>query len=138
MPSHGAARLTVFTLACVALLAACPADDAPDEVVVEMYDDYFEPEEVSVARGQTVRFVNQGRVAHNAIALDGSWRTEFVADPGGEEVVTVDEAGTYDVYCSFHAPRTVSGWPGRSPSTTSSASAIWASSSPPTASRWRT
>ncbi len=111
--SHGAARLTVLALACVTLLAACPADDAPDEVVVEMYDDYFEPEEVSVEPGQSVRFVNRGRVAHNAIALDGGWQTEPVIDPGEDEVITRDESGTYDFYCSFHSTSDGVGMAGR-------------------------
>lgn len=85
----------------VLLLAACTGDGA-GEVVVEMYDDFFEPDLVHLEPGQAVRFVNRGHVAHNAHDLDGAWRTGDLG-PGQDEEVTVADPGSYRFYCSFHA-----------------------------------
>jgi plastocyanin len=100
-------RWVVLALAIglLATLAACADETDPNEVAVEMFDDFFEPEEIEVEPGQPVRFVNRGQVDHNAIALDGSWQTDFNIGPGEDDVVIVDEPGTYRFYCSFHATR---------------------------------
>lgn len=95
--------VALVTIATALLLVGGCADDGPDELAVEMYDDFFEPEEVRVEPGQPVRFVNVGQVPHNAIDLGGAWTTEHVIDTGDDEVVTIDEPGVYDYYCSFHA-----------------------------------
>ena len=88
--------------ACVALLAACDGDD--DAAVIDMGDNWFEPEETTVAVGQEITFDNIGQVPHNAIDVDGAWTTERIIEAGESDTIVIDEPGTYTYYCSFHAP----------------------------------
>ena len=56
-----------------------------------MVDLKFEPAALTVERGQTVTFVNRGKVTHNAKGKDFFSR---VVEPGGSYRHTVDRAGT--------------------------------------------
>ena len=93
------------------LLGACSGGDdvvGGDAVTVEMFDNFFEPEDVTVAPGTTVVFENLGRVQHNAIDVDGTWEVDLI-DPEEQIRLTFDEPGTYTYYCSLHAPADASG-----------------------------
>jgi pectin methylesterase-like acyl-CoA thioesterase len=70
-----------------------------------MYDNFFAREVTRVPAGTRVRFPNRGRTAHNAVAVDGSWRTPDRV--GADQVATVvlDRPGVYRFYCTFHATR---------------------------------
>ena len=67
----------------------------------------FDPEELTIAVGTTVNFVNADSAAHTVTeGTDGT----AVADPiideeleqGGSTSYTFDEAGTYDITCKIH------------------------------------
>lgn len=92
------------------LLGACSGGDGGggDEVTVEMFDNFFEPEDLTVATGTTVTFENLGRVQHNVLDVDGGWEVDLV-DPEKSTSLTFDEPGTYTYYCSLHAPADASG-----------------------------
>jgi plastocyanin len=99
----------VLAVAAVAgIVAGCGGGGDGDEVTVEMFDNFFEPAEVTVPVGTTVVFDNVGVVPHNALDVDGGWGTELL-DPGEDQTVTFDEPGTYTYYCSLHAPSDASG-----------------------------
>jgi plastocyanin len=89
-------------LVALVLLVGCDGDEPA--ATVGMGDNFFEPEELTVAVGQPVVFDNFGQVPHNAIDVDGAWSTQQVIDSGESETITIDEPGTYTYYCSFHAP----------------------------------
>ncbi len=99
------------------LLAACNSGDG-GAVEVRMLDNTFAPFVVEVTPDQPVRFVNQGRVPHNAIAVDGAFSTLVAStgsnqDPGDAVTVTVAEPGVYSFYCSLHATQNAAGeWEG--------------------------
>ncbi len=110
-----AVRMLTFATAAAAavLLAGCAGGDegpAPS-ATVDMLDNVFEPERVTIEPGQAVRFRNVGLVPHNAIAVDRTWSTGLVSggaveglmDPGDEVVVTFSEPGVYAYFCSLHA-----------------------------------
>ena len=110
-------RLLLLAGLFVAGLAACSS--GPDaDVTVRMLDNSFDPPVIEIDPGQSVEFVNVGLAPHNAIAADGSWSTEesfgelaMLADDS--TVITFDEAGTYDFFCSFHATQDEDGnWQG--------------------------
>lgn len=130
------ARLTAAALAAAAILvtAACGGsdDDGPSEasgsdqtVEVTMVDIAFEPEELTVKKGDTVtfRFTNEGKVEHEAYIGDKDDQAEHEKDmssgemhhgddnegaievkPGktGTMTYTFDEAGTTQIGC--HEP----------------------------------
>jgi plastocyanin len=99
--------LAIVLLGAAVVLAGCGGDD--DRITVEMYDNAFEPANLTVGLGTEVVFDNIGRVAHNAIDVDGGWATPDLVDPQEQASITFDEPGTYTYYCSLHAPSDASG-----------------------------
>ena len=75
MPGVRRGRLTVVVLALAgAVLAGCSGGEAPRGTVnVPMYDNFFAREVTRVPAGTRVRFPNEGRTPHNAVAVDGTW-----------------------------------------------------------------
>jgi plastocyanin len=72
-----------------------------NEVVVRMLDFNFEPAEVSVPVGTTVRFINAGQARHSA-TLDSAAFDSTLLEPGGEFSFTFNEPGTFPYYCTLH------------------------------------
>jgi plastocyanin len=101
--------LGIVLLGCSGILAACGGGDEEASSSVEMFDNFFEPAELTVGIGTTVVFDNVGRVAHNAIDVDGTWATPDLVDAGAQASITFEEPGTYTYYCSLHAPSDASG-----------------------------
>jgi plastocyanin len=95
--------------ACAVVLVGCGGGDDGSEVTVEMFDNFFEPVDLTVGVGTTVVFDNVGMVPHNAIDVDGGWATPDLVDPDEQASITFDEPGTYTYYCSLHAPPDASG-----------------------------
>jgi plastocyanin len=89
-----------------AVLAGCSSGEPPQGTVnVPMYDNFFAREVTRVPVGATVRFPNQGRAPHNALAVDGSWRTPERIGADQAAAIVLDAPGVYRFYCSFHATR---------------------------------
>jgi plastocyanin len=74
------------------------------EVEVAMLDDRFEPPELTVAAGTTLRFVNRGANWHSVAAFDGSFDSSRV-DPGSSFAVQLDVSGEYRFICKHHGLR---------------------------------
>lgn len=70
--------------------------------VVKMIDISYQPQTLTIKAGDTVTWVNEDSVSHNAVADDGSWRTD-VFGKGGSGSVTFDTPGTYPYACTLHA-----------------------------------
>ena len=86
--------------------ASAPAS-AGGEMVVTMASLAYEPTELTVPVGTTVRFVNEDTVAHTVTdGTDGTANADAAFDEevaAGESVeVTFDEAGDVDITCRFH------------------------------------
>src|SRR5690606_760093 len=67
-----------------------------------MLDNSYDPQVVEIEVGDTVRFVNRGRVPHDAQDAGGKWKTALL-DPEESEEVTFNEEGTYQMFCSLHS-----------------------------------
>ncbi len=98
------------------VLAACGGSGG-DATEIRMLDNLFAPNAVEADPGERIRFVNAGRVPHNAIADDGSFDTLEAAganqEPGESWTVTIDEPGVYPYFCSLHATQNNDGeWEG--------------------------
>lgn len=71
------------------------------EVNLEIINYTFTPPTIKIRPGTKVTWTNRDTVKHNAIADDGSFKTELV---GKDESVSVtfDTAGTFPYYCGPH------------------------------------
>ena len=104
MPGRRCARLVLALLLAAAVLAGCSGTEAPRGTVnVPMYDNFFAREVTRVPAGATVRFPNEGRAPHNAVAVDGSWGTRTQVGADQAATVVLDRPGVYRFYCTFHA-----------------------------------
>ena len=84
---------------------AAGADDESsgggDVVEVAMKDIQFDPQSVTVAVGQTVRWTNEDDVQHDADAKNGEFESELYGK-GGTQEYKAEEAGTIEYFCSVH------------------------------------
>jgi plastocyanin len=100
------ARLLLALLLAGGVLAGCSGGEPPQGTVnVGMYDNFFAREVTRVPVGARVRFPNEGRAPHNAVAVDGSWRTPERVDADQAATIVLDTPGVYRFYCTFHATR---------------------------------
>jgi plastocyanin len=85
----------------------------PQEITVLMLDNYFDPDDITVAVGQDITFiaVNDGEAVHNMIVrsadVEGQdFASDFLVNPGEESTFSANFSapGEYEFYCSFHLP----------------------------------
>jgi plastocyanin len=86
--------------AAPAATMAPDGEAAPMAVTVEIQDFAFMSQDVRVAAGGTVTWVNQDSQQHTATG-EGTFDTGAVP-PGESVTVTFDEAGSFPYVCSFH------------------------------------
>src|SRR5215212_1269285 len=128
--------LSILSLA--AMLISAPAAPAQDEMTVSIQDFFFDPDQLTVAPGTTVTWVNEGEAPHTVTSTDGKELDSATLQPGDTYSFTFkdDDAGeTYAYQCTIHpqmmASVTVSGG---GEMTTPSASASASPSASPSAS----
>jgi LPXTG-motif cell wall-anchored protein len=126
--------LYLIIVSTAALLISVPAASAQDEMTVSIQDFFFDPDQLTVAPGTTVTWVNEGEAPHTVTSADGKELDSATLQPGDSYSFTFkdDDAGeTYAYQCTIHpemtASITVSGGggmttPSASPSATASAS----------------
>jgi plastocyanin len=130
--------LYLAILSMVVLVVFAPAASAQDDMTVSIQDFFFSPDQMTVAPGTTVTWVNDGQQPHTSTADDGTWDSGTL-QPGDDYSFTFDQPGTYTYHCSVHpdmtATITVSGdGGGTSPSASASMSPSASASMSPMAS----
>jgi plastocyanin len=80
------------------LLAAAPAR-AEEKVTIDNFT--FSPEEITVRRGEEVRWVNQDDIPHVVAGSDGAF-TSPPLDTGDDFARTFAEPGRYEYFCAIH------------------------------------
>ena len=100
------ARFLPTALACAALLVAGGGEDSGDEstsprtdLTVKMSDYEFEPRDVAVAPGATIRVTNEGQIAHTVTGDD--FDSGSLA-PGDTFTFEASEKGSFSYVCTFH------------------------------------
>ena len=102
----------VAGLGAVAALTGCTtapeptpsADGVEADIVVKAIDNAYEPAEVTVKRGQAIRWDFLGTQEHDVVAEDGSFVSELVTE--GSFTHVFDEAGEFPYLCSIHPEMT--------------------------------
>src|SRR5215212_9125036 len=108
--------LYLAILSTAAMLISAPAASAQDEMTVSIQDFFFDPDQLNVAPGTTVTWVNKGQAPHTVTSTDGKELDSATLQPGDTYSFTFkdDDAGeTYAYQCTIHpqmmASVTVSG-----------------------------
>jgi len=86
------------------------ADEAPAGATVEIKEFAYEPKQITVSVGDSVRWINRDAFLHTVTsgAVDGPENKpdgkfdENLDEAGSEATVTFDEAGTFTYYCKQH------------------------------------
>jgi plastocyanin len=97
--------LYLLTLSMATLLISASAASAQEEMTVSIQDFFFEPDQLTVAPGTTVTWVNDGQTPHTSTADDGTWDSGTL-QPGESFSFTFDEPGTYSYLCEIHPEMT--------------------------------
>jgi len=84
-----------------------PSEAAGAEETVRLSQFAFDPEELTIAAGTEVSFVNADSAAHTVTeGTDGTAVDDPIIDEelqqNGSTSFTFDEPGTYDITCRFH------------------------------------
>lgn len=61
----------------------------------------FQPAELTIAAGDSVRFTNTDGAPHDATADDGAFKTARLGT-GNSDTITLTEPGVYEYRCSIH------------------------------------
>jgi plastocyanin len=85
-------------VACVATAVAI-ALPAEQHVTIDNFN--FKADKLTVPVGTTVVWENDDDIAHNIVALDGTFRSQAL-DTEDKFTFTFKEAGTYEYFCSLH------------------------------------
>src|SRR3984957_1279091 len=75
------------------------AAQEPNEVVIDNFT--FGPQEVTVAVGTTVKWVNHDDIPHNVVNKDKVFRSKAL-DTDDSYSFTFASAGTFDYFCGLH------------------------------------
>ena len=91
--------LCVLVLLAFVTVAGAQTEAPAEEVVVSIQDGYFDPADITVAPGTTVRWVNEGVYPHNVTAHNGLFDSGTLY-PGDSFSVTFDGQGTVTYHCA--------------------------------------
>jgi plastocyanin len=75
------------------------AAQEPNEVVIDNFT--FGPQELTIAPGTTVKWVNHDDIPHNVINKDKVFRSKAL-DTDDSFSFTFASAGTFDYFCGLH------------------------------------
>ncbi len=98
-------------LAAAPAAAEAPAAAAAQTVNVDIVDNKFEPNKVTVPVGATVVWTYKGQKPHTVTADDGSFSSGQLG-AGGSFKQTFDKAGTFPYFCEFHGGKGSEGMAG--------------------------
>lgn len=94
-------RITLASAALAAVMTAVPA--SADTVIVEQSGKKFSQTEITVKKGDTVRFVNKDPYTHNVYSQSrGNAFDVKVQKPGESSDVLLSTPGDVDVRCAIH------------------------------------
>lgn len=102
-----AATLAAATLAPHAATArvAARVESVDRTITIHIRDNLFTPPALNIAKGTTVRWINDGRNTHNVTPSAGGYGSGNLK-PGKSYVRTFADAGTFAYYCTLHGTPT--------------------------------
>jgi plastocyanin len=98
---HPSPVLTALAAASVIFLSEPVSPALAKEMRVTISNFTFEPQTTTIARGETVRFVNSDDMVHTIVAADGSFRSDAL-DTGDSFAATFTKPGSFTYFCGLH------------------------------------
>lgn len=89
------------TLSGISLLALPIMPISASAGTVNIYDNFYSPQTLTVPVGSTVTWYNQGSMNHTVTSSAGMFNSGTMT-PGSTFSVTFNGVGTYNYYCQFH------------------------------------
>lgn len=87
----------------IGALSTAVGNAAAEEHVVTMAGGQYSPRALTIASGDTVRFVNDGTENHDVFVPTAGLAFDLGSlEPGQEASYTFVKTGTYEVECVFH------------------------------------
>jgi plastocyanin len=95
-------RIVVAALLAVSVtsLGMMQADPKDNKIEITIEDTQFKPDEVTIKKGQTVRWTNKDNRDHIIMAKDQSFKSENLR-PGEKFEHKFTEPGTFDYICVY-------------------------------------
>ena len=97
-----AARASLFAVAASAIAIPSAAASAGQQYVVSIANMAYGPMPSGLKAGDSIVFVNKDSVPHTVTARDHSF--DLRIGPGQRGRLSLTKAGTFQIYCIFHAP----------------------------------
>jgi plastocyanin len=85
--------------------AAASAQEKAQTVEVKIDNFTFMPQEIIVAAGTKVTWVNRDDIPHTVVSTNGTFKSKAL-DTDDQFSFTFEKAGTYDYFCSIHPKMT--------------------------------
>ena len=85
-----------------------PVTESGPLTAVAMLDDRFAPNDITIATGTTVRWINRGQNWHSVAAFDGSFSSERI-EPGGHFDHHFAAPGVFQYLCKHHVLQGMTG-----------------------------
>jgi plastocyanin len=101
-PRGLALKASLFAISAWAFAVPLGAAAAGQQYVVAIANMAYGPMPAGVKAGDAIVFVNKDSVPHTVTARDHSF--DLRIGPGQRGRLNLTKAGTYQVYCIFHAP----------------------------------
>jgi plastocyanin len=95
-----AAALSMAALIIAPLATPLSAANA-DQSQVTIYDNYYSPQTITIARGSTVTWVNSGTMNHTVTSDTGLFNSGTLT-PASTYSITFSATGTFAYHCQFH------------------------------------
>lgn len=94
--------LVASTAACQGAPVVVPSDDHAEDVALTVYigDNFYEPQEATIAPGQAVTWEWVGKEKHDVVANDRSFVSELQRE--GTYTHIFEETGDFLYICSIH------------------------------------
>jgi amicyanin len=87
------------------IAAAAGAQEKAQAAEVKIDNFSFTPQEITVAAGTKVTWVNRDDIPHTVVSTTDAFKSKAL-DTDDQYSFTFDKAGTYDYFCSIHPKMT--------------------------------
>lgn len=99
-------KTKILASAVAALFVVAGAAPANAEIVITQKAKKFDKKNISIKKGDSVKFVNSGSISHNIHSRSSAGKFDLgVSKPGTSVSKVFDKSGKFKVRCAIHPKR---------------------------------